>query len=415
MGKRISLIALMLAAGLLRGYAGTIVAAVGGGTFSVATTWVGGVVPGSTDTVVINSSCIGNITMTLGATIARMDFTGYTKTFTITGNNNLTVAGNLTLSAAAGFLITGTGSVQLSQTSTITSNGTVMDVALRFSGVSVTYTLNGDLVCNKQVTILPSSNSATGTYTATTNERLIARAGLTVMGPSSITTTQGTVVFEIQGGTLSGGSTVATVKNNINIVPSASAITIVTGGTAFAFNTGTITYTPSTFGVTHATGSVLTLSGSCTLNTPGMAWDNITVNTGGITITLNGALTLNHALTHTTSGAVTYAGTSSWTAGSFSATNAGNTTTLTAGYTYTITGGITTTGTAASGITVQSSSGVKAILTIQQGATEDCLYTNATAIDCSAGKTWWITKPSVAGSSNVLSRPMEPGQVADAN
>ena len=60
-----------------------------GGNWNATGTWVGGVIPASTDDVAATATS-GNLTVTANATIVTVNFTNYVATFTV--NSGITVA-----------------------------------------------------------------------------------------------------------------------------------------------------------------------------------------------------------------------------------------------------------------------------------------------------------------------------------
>jgi hypothetical protein len=184
----------------------------------------------------------------------------------------------------------------------------------------------------------------------------------------------GTADVILTGGTWSGGSTFAcaslTIAGNVAI----SSGTVI-GTTILTYSSGTVTHT-----------GTLGCSGSPTFNTAGMTWSNISINGAG-TYTINSLLSISSTLT--IGGAVlTFAGTAGFTCAALTGLlNGVNTITLVAGVTYTITSAFTFNTSRIGSIQTFASSSptVKAILTLNPGATCNVL-SNFTRIDSSAGR-----------------------------
>jgi hypothetical protein len=110
-----------------------------GGNWNAVTTWVGGVVPLTGDTVNFMATS-GNLTvniLTVGLT--GIDFTNYEGT--ITFNNNIRLAGSLNL-GTGGYTQIGSASGVSMETTNITCNGVICPFTLTVSGTIV---LNDDL------------------------------------------------------------------------------------------------------------------------------------------------------------------------------------------------------------------------------------------------------------------------------
>ena len=319
-------------------------------------------VPTSADSVIFDTTATP---ATISATITILTFTktaGYTGT--ITRNAVLTVAGNFTDDTASAWA--GTSGLQISATSTMTSGGVTWGAPLTFNGTS-TKTLVG----NWSVTLL-SIIGGTTTLNKTTAETLTATGGMSVGNGFN-----GTASVILTGGTWSGSTGFACASLTI-----AGNVTISSGA---VLQTSTLTYSSGTVTVSAGT---FNLSGNCTLNTAGITWSSISVITSGI-FTLNSLLTVTGTLS--TNAGSTFTGTAGFTCATLTGGASGitaATTTLAAGITYTVTSALTTNSSRVGAINlfISSSATIKAILTLNQGATCNVL-SNFTRIDSSAGRT----------------------------
>ena len=336
-------------------------------------------VPAATDDVFFDTTASP---ATISAIITILSFrkeSGYTGT--ITRNAVLTVAGNFTDNTAGAWA--GSSGLTISAASTMTSGGQTWGAPLTLTGTNTK-----TLVNNWYVTLLSISGGSTSLYKNTT-ETLTATGGLSVgFG------LDGNADIILTGGTWSGGF--AFLCNSLTIAGNVAISTGTSIGTTLTYSSGTVTHT-----------GTLNIGYNCTLNTAGITWSNIAINTVTTTATLNSLLTISGTLTlPTNSVATTFTGTYGFTcatlAGGFTAAN---TLTLQAGITYTVTSALNVNTTRIGSIqTITSSSGVggtKAILTLNSGATCKVL-SNFTRIDASAGKTISTFNGTVTDCSNVI-------------
>jgi len=152
-----------------------------------------------------------------------------------------------------------------------------------------------------------------------------------------------------------------------------------------AYLTGTLTRVD---GAADTSGSTLNLTGSCTLNTAGIEWNNITI-TVAATITNNSLLTVTGTLTHPNANVV-WAGSAGWIIGTMAsaALTATRTRTYAAGNTYTVTTALTMGTSAAIRVTLVSGTpGSHYNFVLQAGASQDVGYVDATDADSSTGVT----------------------------
>lgn len=196
-----------------------------------------------------------------------------------------------------------------------------------------TYTLLSDLTVNGNLTV------STGFGTATLNGFTIYVGG-SLATPSNVGVVTGTTNIVLNGtGTWSQGNNPlgSGYRNNITINTPG---TITVSGTV-AYDTGTLTYVA---GTVVTAGSTLFVGASATLNTAGIAWNNVTLSgtsTDALSsnLTVNGTLTINGATTFGGAGTLVFSGTSTL-AGS-SAMTIPTSFTLASGMTNSYTGGIT--------------------------------------------------------------------------
>lgn len=274
--------------------------------------------------------------------------------FTVTAGTNCRFT-NLGLGCIAGSSGTTTLSADLYSSGTITGVGN-----------TITYTMNGfKLYCASMLW----DTSSSSVYQGTTN-----------------------IEFNGSGANTWNATTTATFKNNINFNMAGSLV--ISGTTNISYSTGTITYTAGT--VSH-TGTLL-ITGTCTMNTNGMSWNNMTFS-GSPTITLNSLLTLTGTFITTT--AVTFAGTTGFTIGTFLIATAGVIITYKATKTYTVTIAMSCVGTSASHTKFLSDSpGSQAIFTLNTGATQTNIYHDGTDIDSSGGQTVWSVAAVLSNTIN---------------
>jgi len=343
-------------------------------------------VPGSSDAVIFDGAGVGGntiATVSANITVLSLTFTtGYTATVTINNAVVLTVAGNFTDRPEHNWSVSGTGSMTISASSTITSNGKTFPGPVSFSGASTTKTLSGNWIISGTLTI--SGNSLVINWT--TNES-ISCAGLTMTNSLA----SGTAKIILTGGTWQSGGTVI---NNLDIQGN---VTISAG---VAFNTKTLTYIS---GAITTTNSTLTIAAPTTLNTNGISWNNITLTSGATTVTINSLLTITGTLTFPVSSGITFAGSAGWTCSTLTnASNSGTTITLVNGVTYTITTAFNAFNSRIGAILLFTSDHAsnKAILTLNQGATCNVLA-NFTRIDASAGRTIWTFNGTITTCTNI--------------
>lgn len=362
-------------------------------------------------------------------------FNGTTQT-TVNGLFNINISGSTTINQAAhtilgtsSIVLAGTGSWQHTSTSTMGLNVTLNTLG------TITFTGNG-FRCNNSGTfthvagaIAGTTNITCGSYTfncpaltwgalTTTSGTLTLLANLTCTGSLTLQTNiqviNGLFNLYIGGGlvkqtsgTMTGTATIIlngtgtwsdlfpTVQFSIPIIINTTG-TITISGTVAIGTSGSLTYIA---GTVITTSSTLRINGSSTLNTSGMTWNNVSPIAG--TITLLSALNISNQLG--VLGSFTFAGSFGFTCSWLSMSLAGATMTLPSGITNTVTTQMTSTvSTLASQASIVCSTvnGVKAILTLSPGATQDNGYLSATDIDSSFGRSIWTYKGTMTRTIN---------------
>lgn len=303
-----------------------------GGTMTVSSTLtISGnlAVTATTTTNGSNIEVAGNISVSAGVTFpgtSKLVYNGtgtwsagaggyILKNFDINTAGTLNFSGNVyygtgTFKYVAGTVNTGTSVFINSSTypCTLDTNGSSSTSATTTSSTGINFY---DIICG---TITLSSNLclvyrlqySTGTnFTGGQNIYINGSLNLTA---SNTGTPNATII--LQGtGTWSGNFV---VKENLTINTTG---TITISGSV-AYNTGTLTYTA---GTVVTTGSTLNIAASTTLNTSGMNWNNITLPSNTMTITINSLLTIDG--TFTFSNVKTFAGTAGFTADNLAYTN----------------------------------------------------------------------------------------------
>ena len=259
-----------------------------GGNYNTGSTWVGGVVPSTTDSIAFSSTS-GNLTINVSSTCSGVNFTNYTGT--VTFSTSLISTGTINF-GSGGYNVAGSNSLVVTTTTSITSNGTAWKGNFQIAGSSQTYTLNDAMVVNGTLTISPTTQATLSGFSLT------AKGNVTHSTSGNLI---GTTNFVLGGTGTWNHSSTGSIYLNTNINTSGT----LTFGTAVRFGTSTLTYTSGTIIVT---GSTLFLNSSCSLNCNGINFENITFGGTSQTftllsdLTLTGLLTLNGATTTTFSG-----------------------------------------------------------------------------------------------------------------
>lgn len=428
--------------GTLKYVAGTVIATGSTLSCSAATgfntagmNWNNITVAGTSQTHTLSSNL--NLTGTL-------TLNGVTAT-TFSGAYNIS-AGNLTFTSAA--TVTIPASLTVTGLTTVTGNTTLNgSFTLYTGGLTMVGSLGGsftDIVFNAKGTWSGSTAVSKG-ITINTSDTLILSGSIASSG--NLTYTAGTLIKTGNTLTKSGNFNPGGANwNNITIngtTTLASAcnlsgtLTVSSGTLSGAYNYnvgGGFTYTNST-ALTGASSIVMNGKGTVSVtNTTGAISVPFTINTSD-TITFGTNFRINNcAFTYTAGKIVStnstfetattastininaadfsmgtylssisqgFGGSNGFTIRTFNCPTSGKTFTFAAGKTYTITNEISIAGTAsAHGAFVSGTPGTKAIVTLNQGASEDLGFCDATDIDSGNGKTILTYKGNVSSSTN---------------
>ena len=332
---------------------------VGNANFETATlTYVAGNVVTTGSTLCCNS---GTILNTFGIAWNNVVLGG-----TITLPSILDVAGTTIIPGAVSFnsanKFTQTGSLQLLSNSYITlpNNLTVLENLITV-GSAGQHTINGF--------------------------QLTVNGGLILSDTAGIS---GTTPILLNGtGTWSGA---APIKNNLTIN---TASTITVSGNV-GYNTGTLTHVA---GAVVTSGSKLSIAGNTTINTNGINWWDVDVN-GSYTVSLTSRLRVNDTLVLNGSN-ITFAGTEGFTC-SILNQNAAGTVTLGSGIDYVIESDFVSEISSNTSRSLFKSSvpGTKAVLTLENSASQSVGYVDATDIDSSLGQKIWGFKSILNNADN---------------
>ena len=189
-----------------------------GGNWNATGTWVGGVIPASTDDVAATATS-GNLTVTANATIVTVNFTNYVATFTVNSGITVTINGNLTLST--GMTTSGTGILSFNpaataptpNTATLTSNGIIWTGSLTFAtGTGKTILFGDAWTIAGNLNFSPASNGVSTTF----NNNSVAVSGDIVVSISNrVFTASGSTVF-ISAPLINTTSTISTSNTTAN-------------------------------------------------------------------------------------------------------------------------------------------------------------------------------------------------------
>ena len=430
--------AVTLASGMTIAGAGVMTVLVGATLTANGKTWSGGITfSGTSQTYTLADAWIVNGTVTSnGVTLLTINGSS------ITCTTSLSTGGSVVCTGTTNFIMSGTGTWSgngtLRNNLTFNTAGIItISGAVAFNTGTITYTAGTITTTGSTLTIAVSTTFNTSgmiwnaiilsvVVTITNNSALIMAGLLTVSG-------SGTNVINGSDWEIRGGYTASSGRNmtgTAKLVFGGSGTQNISHGNTASFTnnvdfntSGTITFSNNTFyyggggtltyiaGTITTAGLTLGILTSCTLNTNGITWNIINIAVS--TVTLNSLLTATGTVTIT--GDVTFNGTSSFTFGSFICATVGKIITLKSTFTYTITASIVITGTLVSRIAfVSSIGGSKAILTLQNGATQDLDYCNATDIDSSLGATMWSYKGTITTCSNWNLMPSQPAPVSYA-
>lgn len=304
-------------------------------------------------------------------------------TININSTGTLTLGTNRfrggTLNYIAGTLITTSNTLFLTAlaagTTTLNTSGMTWNNISLGGSTSHTYNANATVYCSGTLTFAGGGGILQGmwetagslAHTGGTTYTNVAGATVTMTGTGNLSTTS--------GGSLS-----------CNLVINTSG-TITISFATFRYNTGTFTYTS---GTVITTGSTLTISINCILTTNGMVWNNITTTSGVTLLTLTNKLTLTGELWF--QGDTTIVGDVFETYGlNIGLVTTSNTIDLLLPHTneYIVNGYLWHYGARDSnkGTIKSSTPGLKTLLTVRQGATQNIAYVDVTDVDSSRGIT----------------------------
>jgi hypothetical protein len=294
------------------------------GSWSTTTTWVGGVVPGAADSVIIAAG--HTVTLNANKTITGVTINASgilaTSTFTFGVSGNLVVNGTLsgtgvvTLSGAA-TSIDGTGSITNTAILTINASHTILSTAnLSFAGTiaitgAITVTNNGTVTTSAAGGITGSAAGSTWTQGTTgtlnvsgpvlsTGTLTASASGNTVNYTGAAQTVKATAAYHhltLSGsGTKTLTTTTTAINGNLTMSGTATGTTVVgiTIGGSLNVGSGT-TFTAAAFALTVSGATSVTGTLTISSATGAKAFNgDVTVNTGGIwnNNTANAALTL---------------------------------------------------------------------------------------------------------------------------
>lgn len=265
----------------------------------------------------------------------------------------------------------------------LTFNTPVLDNVSSISFFDLTFSSGvGGLSCN----ILSNVNIAND-ITSVSAYTINGAFTVFVKRNISIGTLDGTATI-VMDGTTSASISATAIRNNLTInksgTPTPATVTL------NSFTWGGIsgrTLQRTAGNINPGTSTITVLASNITINN--MIFWNLTV-VGANTITQNTANVIQNSLTLGSGGNVTFAGTAGWTCANLFCTTTNRTITLQDSVTYRTTTGVQLVSTAAQPITmISNNSSVRAIWTLDAGATQNIIYVNGTRIDSSGGQTIW--------------------------
>jgi hypothetical protein len=272
----------------------TIVAAVGGGNWTVGSTWVGGVAPTAADDVQL-SAASGNVTIDTGAVCRSLDCTGYISTLTHTSGVTLTIgdgtagAGNIILKLVAGMTYT-LGSATTSQMSFVSSSATQQTIDFGSKTTGNININNGNYIYSSGHTIGSGSTLTLNAGTLNINGQTCSWGIFISTGSSGRTLTLGAAAI-----TITGVSTAAwSMRGASNATITANTAVITFTGTSPEMRPGAINYNGATFVFTGAGNAYISDAGATFggLTRTGTASKTDNLRIGG-NITVTGTFTVN--------------------------------------------------------------------------------------------------------------------------
>jgi len=346
----------------------------------------------SSGRTVLSSTTILDISGTCTAT--QGNFSGGTirtlsgSSLTLTGNWTYSTAGTIDFSSGSTTVNFGTTSFQQNANLTLNFPASVGSFYDYGTG-NVTLTLQSDVTVSRDYNISGgvTGHIINGAYKFIIQRNASINAGATVSGTATIsfegTANNGAIVISTAG-------TVIFTISTLNIEKSTATFTLDNGTRLLRISSANYTVTSGTI---INTTSTLEFSGNQTItHTVAATYFNITIVGTTPTKTLSGNV-WNIAGTLTVNATATFAGTIGWTAATFSSIPTGSTTiTIQNGVTYTVTGSLVMQGnspTTAILFFTSNSATVRAIFTLDNGASQFVYFVRATRIDSGAGQTIW--------------------------
>jgi len=348
------------------------------GSFTHTST--GATILSSTTTFEFSGTCTLTSVRFGGGTIKTLT----SASLTVTGNWTYRDAGTIDFSLGT----VNFGTTRFQQNAALTLNfpqsvGTFYD----YGGAPNALTLQSDVVIGRDYIIDGgiASHIINGSFKFIVQRNASINAGATISGTATISfegtanngaiVITGTVTFSIATLNIQKSTATFTLDNSTRVLRISSANYTVTSGT-----------------IINVT-STLEFSGNQTItHTVPATYFNITIVTLTATKTLNGNI-WNIAGKLTVNATATFAGTIGWTAGTFSSIPVSSTTiTIQNGVTYTVTGSLIMQGnspTTAILFFTSNSLTVRAIFTLDNGASQFVYFVRATRIDSGAGQTIW--------------------------
>jgi hypothetical protein len=205
----------------------------------------------------------------------------------------LTLSGTILLSGGTFTYVQGTVN---SGTSTLWASGATFDTngssatgATNVSSTGINWNrvrINAVLNISSNFTVIQQLFGDTGSITRTSTQSVYLGGDLTMSG--TLSSTSAPIIMNGTGTWSSNGVLSAPL-----IIDTSGTITL---GSNTSFSTRTLTYTS---GTVVTTGNTLSCSASCTLNTIGITWNNITFSGTSQTYTLTSNLNLSDTLTLT--------------------------------------------------------------------------------------------------------------------
>jgi len=301
-----TLIALILLFSLTYVKAATITSTAAGGDWAVTTTWVGNVVPLTTDNVVIATTGAGEVTTPTSSTTITCASLTINSGATLTMWRPLTVSGVTSISGTINFAASGGTARAMTFTGDVTLNsGAAWNEPASGNGSNNTYGFVGNFTNNSTT----FNALGTGIHTFTGTSRTIGGSTITSIGSVTVTgsrTNSGTFTVRTSlagsGNLTNGNGTTGTL--NIGVAISITTLTATaannlvnytgTAQTAKVTTYNNLTLSGSlakTFATTPTVNRVLSIEGTAT----------VVVTTGVVTYGANATLQYNTATSRTTS------------------------------------------------------------------------------------------------------------------